>query len=358
MILVTSLLSAAVGVFSKNPKSIIVGKEGQSLNPRIAKLMKWTGFLGDIADSNVKTARFRMELISKVFGKTRTKRKVAVHDETFKKTLRGSVKTRWYRAEGTSETSGILIYLHGGGWVIGSLDTHDSLCRELAAGSSLRVLSVDYPLAPEHPFPEALKVVVELYEELLSNQPSGILVAIGGDSAGGMLSAQACKVIRDMNIDQPCLQFLIYPVTTIGNHGQSYKDYGTGYFLTKRTIEWFNAHYKGKNEPDLSQDLAGLPPALIYTAGFDPLLDDGIGYHEALLRAGVESHYHCLDNFIHGFINLIGVIPESREAVREMSCRLGQHFQKQKEDPAWKSQAPKPPVSLKRSKVAFQKPTA
>jgi acetyl esterase len=212
----------------------------------------------------------------------------------------GPVPMRIYRPAG--EALGTLLFFHGGGFVIGDLDSHDAQCRTLCAKGDVTVVSVDYRLAPEHPFPAAADDAAAALEWVRENEPGPYVV--GGDSAGGNLAA---GVARGADA-----QLLIYPVTDFVTEHPSIEENGEGYFLTRDDMEWFHGHYLGGDEALRSDprasvalgDLHGLPPALIYTAQYDPLRDDGNAYAEALSAAGVKVVHRCFEGLIHGFFAL------------------------------------------------------
>jgi acetyl esterase len=220
-----------------------------------------------------------------------------------------------------------MVYFHGGGFVLGDLDCYDGLCRTLANESGCRVIAVDYRLAPEHPFPAAVEDAfaalkwVELNAPQLGVDPNWLAVA--GDSAGGTLATVACLLAKE-NKGAPriAFQLLIYPVTGF-LPGHYDGPFGSGYFLENRTIEWFRDHYAGKDanlsdfrlSPLNAADVAGLPPAYIVTAGFDPLRDGAVAYAEKLKQAGVTVNQVDYPTLIHGFFSMSGLIPLSAGAI-------------------------------------------
>ena len=226
-----------------------------------------------------------------------------------------------------------LVFFHGGGFVIGDLDTHDDLCRHLANGSGCRVVSVDYRLAPEHPFPAAVedcfaatKWVAEHAGELGISGP----IAVGGDSAGGNLAAVVAQLARTQG-PAIAFQLLIYPVTQLGGPEMpSMEENAKGYFLERESMQWFtrmycpdvSQHSDPRMSPLRAKDLAGLPPAYVVTAGFDPLRDEGKAYADKLDAAGVPVTYVNYPGMIHGFFSLRGLIPKAREAVAAASAAV------------------------------------
>ena len=219
-----------------------------------------------------------------------------------------------------------LVYLHGGGWTIGDLDTHDVLCRSLCLQAEVVVVSVDYRLGPEQPFPAAYEDTLAAFHWTVENANElGIdasRIAIGGDSAGGNLAAAACLGLRGQVV-QPAFQLLIYPATIMWQDTASYHANGTGYMLTKESIAYYTENYLRNREdaqdwrasPQLAESHADLPPALVLTAGFDPLRDEGLMYADALSNAGVPAQYICFERQIHGFITMGRIMQEANTAV-------------------------------------------
>ncbi len=219
-----------------------------------------------------------------------------------------------------------LVFFHGGGFVIGDLETHDDLCRCLANQSGCRVVSVDYRLAPEHPFPAAVddcyaatKYVADHPAEFGIRGP----IAVGGDSAGGNLAAVVAMLAKTQG-PAIAFQLLIYPVTQLGGPDMpSMEENAKGYFLERESMQWFTRMYCPDpalhGDPRLSplraSDVSGLPPAYVVTAGFDPLRDEGKAYADKLDAAGVPVTYVNYPGMIHGFFSLRGVIPKAREAI-------------------------------------------
>jgi acetyl esterase len=236
------------------------------------------------------------------------------------------VPLRLYRPAG-SEPLPVLVYFHGGGWVIGDLDTHDVLCRLLSLAAGAAVVAVDYRLAPEHPFPAAVEDCVAATRWVrgqavaLGLDPARL--AVGGDSAGGNLAAVVSIALRDAGEAAPALQLLIYPATDQRALAPSHTANGQGYLLTSESIDYYRSRYlpdpaqwaDWRASPLLAADLARLPPALVLTAGYDPLRDEGRQYADALSAAGNRVQYVCFERQVHGFITMGRVIDEARTAV-------------------------------------------
>jgi acetyl esterase len=223
----------------------------------------------------------------------------------------------------------VLVYFHGGGWTIGDLDTHDVLCRQLARDSGCVVVSVDYRIGPEHRFPAAVDDCIEatrwVQAQAAPLQVDASRLAVGGDSAGGNLAAAVCIALRDAGAGAalPAFQLLIYPATDMRAVAPSHSHNGDGYLLTHDSIRWYREQYitdpaqwlDWRASPLLAASLAGLPPALVLTAGYDPLRDEGRQYADALSAAGVATQYVCFERQIHGFITMSRVIDEAHTAI-------------------------------------------
>jgi acetyl esterase len=233
-----------------------------------------------------------------------------------------------------------LLYFHGGGWTIGDLDTHDVVCRQLAAGARCAVFSVDYRLAPEHPFPAAVEDCFAATQYVHANAATlGVdasRIAVGGDSAGGNLAAVVALMARDQGGPPLVYQLLIYPATDQRCGFPSHERNGAGYLLTREGIRFFRAAYVPQERdrtdwrasPLLAASHTGLPPAFVLTAGYDPLLDEGRAYAERLARAGVEVTYREYPDMVHGFVLFGGVVDAANAAVAECCERLRGAFQK------------------------------
>ncbi|MFC0562311.1 alpha/beta hydrolase [Halalkalibacter alkalisediminis] len=245
----------------------------------------------------------------------------------------GEIPVRIYTPEGQGPF-GALVYYHGGGWVIGDLEGVDVPCRLLANRSNCVVVSVDYRLAPEHKFPAAIDDAYAASKWVVENassiQVDAERVAVGGDSAGGNLAAVVSLMARDKNEFQVAFQMLIYPVTHHSFETTSHSENAEGYLLTKDSMEWFWKHYlrteeEGKNpyvSPLLAEDLSGLPPALVVTAGFDPLRDEGEAYAQRLKEAGVAVEATRYDDMIHGFFWMPGVLEQGKQCIELAAAAL------------------------------------
>lgn len=228
----------------------------------------------------------------------------------------------------------VLVYFHGGGWTIGDIDTHDVLCRQLAQASGCAVVSVDYRLGPEQRFPAAVDDCVEATRWVQAHAAAlkvdAARLAVGGDSAGGNLAAVVCLALREAQAPLPAFQLLIYPATDMRAVAPSHQTNGQGYLLTRDAIAYYRGHYIAEEadwsdwraSPLLAANHAGLPPALVLTAGYDPLRDEGLQYADALSAAGVATQYVCFERQIHGFITMARVLEEAYTAVALCAAAL------------------------------------
>lgn len=255
----------------------------------------------------------------------------------------GDIPLRLYRplvpAASSASAQPVVVYFHGGGWVIGDLDSHDTLCRELANGSGVTVVSVDYRLAPEHRFPAAADDCIAATRWVHAQAADLGLdpgrMAVGGDSAGGNLAAVVSLALRGDKAIQLAYQLLIYPATDMRFSAPSHTRNGQGYLLTSDTIRYFHGHYIDHPELDLDwraspllhPDLSGLPPALVLTAGFDPLRDEGLHYAQRLTQAGNRATHISFERQIHGFITMGRVIDEANAAVALCAADLRRELQ-------------------------------
>jgi acetyl esterase len=246
------------------------------------------------------------------------------------------VPLRLYRPLGSAADAvlPVLVYYHGGGWVIGDLDTHDTLCRQLANHAGVAVVAVHYRLAPEHRFPAAVDDCVAatrwVAEQAASLRLDASRLAVGGDSAGGNLAAVVSLTARDAGDLPIAYQLLIYPATDQRRGWPSHTTNGDGYLLTRDSITYYHDHYltdaahdlDWRVSPLLAKDLSRLPPALVLTAGYDPLRDEGAAYAEALTAAGNRCTYICFERQLHGFITMGKVLDEADAAMRLCAAEL------------------------------------
>lgn len=251
----------------------------------------------------------------------------------------GRIGLRLYRPSGTlpeGPQRPILVYYHGGGWVVGSAAAYDKPCRYLCAKSGCIVVSVDYRLAPEHKFAAAVEDAVAAFLWVAENAASlggdPAHIAVGGDSAGGNLAAVVAQQRRGQPGPQPAFQLLIYPATDLSFSHPSHESCGRDFLLTRPMMEWFRAHYLNgpadiddpRASPLRATDFSHLPPAFVATAGFDPLRDEGKAYAERLQDAGVPTVYRNFEGLIHGFVAFTGVVSAAARALDEIAYGLRQ----------------------------------
>ena len=250
----------------------------------------------------------------------------------------GQLRARHYRPQEPGGPHPLIVFFHGGGFVTGDLDTHDSVCRLLSDGAGAHVLAVDYRLAPEHPFPAAVEDAraalrwVFAHAEDLGADPKRIAVA--GDSAGGNLSAVVSQLAARDGGPAPVLQLLMYPPVDRSKDWPSHTLF-EGFLLTTADMQWYDRMYTGASpealadprmSPLLAEDLSRLCPAIIVTAGFDPLRDEGEAYAAALKEAGTRTTVKRLDGLLHGFVNMVGVSPAARDAVTQTAHMVRSFF--------------------------------
>jgi acetyl esterase len=243
------------------------------------------------------------------------------------------LRARHYAPLEAGRADPLLVYFHGGGFTYGDLDTHDGVCRLLCRHAGARVLAIDYRLAPEHRFPAAVEDAraalswAFAHAHELGADPDRI--GVGGDSAGGNLAAVAAQLAARGDGPAPVLQLLIYPATDCSGRRPSREQFGDGFFLTSSQMDWFETNYLGsvggancddpRASPLIAKDLSGLAPAIVVTAGFDPLRDEGEEYAEALRAAGTPALLRRFPGFVHGFTGAAGVSRVCRDAVVEIA---------------------------------------
>ena len=248
----------------------------------------------------------------------------------------GPVPVRAYRPKGAGkdEVLPALVYFHGGGWVIGDLDTHDVVCRTLANGARCAVFSVEYRKAPESPFPAAVEdcfsALSFVFKSSSSLKINAKQIAVGGDSAGGNLATVMALMARDAGGPPISFQVLIYPGTDQRMEHPSIKRNGEGYLLTEKSMLYFRSHYlpdrkdwtDWRASPMLAKSLKGLPPAFLLTAGFDPLVDEGKAYADRLRDEGVKVEYRNYADMVHGFITMGRVLDTANAALADCAAAL------------------------------------
>ena len=249
------------------------------------------------------------------------------------------VPIRVYTPDVNSGELPVLVFLHGGGWVFGDLDTHDAMCRLLAHQAECLIVSVDYRLAPEHKFPAGLEDCLTALDWAAANAASiggdPARLAIGGDSAGGNLAAAACQVVRDRGGPDITFQLLVYPAVDFTADMTSPRSNGAGYGLSDAAIAWMRDCYLNdpfdatdpRASPAMAKDLSGLPPALIQTAEFDPLHDEGKAYADALRLAGNTAIHINYPGMIHGFMRMGAMVDDAGVALDDAAKALRGMFE-------------------------------
>ncbi|RRR44053.1 alpha/beta hydrolase [Mycolicibacter terrae] len=319
----------------------LVTIDGNTLDPTLRLALagqRAVGINGIITDDDVAASRAQLRELTAGLGGTDIH--VDVRD-TVVPGPAGDIAARCYRPAGSSDTAAhpVLVFYHGGGFVVGDLDTHDAICRLTCRDAEVVVLSIDYRLAPEHPAPAALDDAYAAFRWAHDHaaELGGIpgCVAVGGDSAGGNLAAGVALLARDDGGPAPTLQWLIYPVTDMAAQTRSRTLFADGYLLTKHDIDWFTAQYVGRSRLDptdprlsplLAPDLSGVAPALIAVAGFDPLRDEGEQFATLLRDAGVVVDLRRMRSLTHGFINLFGLGGGSTTATTALISALRAHL--------------------------------
>jgi acetyl esterase len=313
-----------------------------ALSPRIRILFFLMRFRKQVDFTKVTAAQFRADNKKaikelKALAQYPQENLFQIRDETIKVSGEGAIVLRIYKPiEGN--TLPLLLYFHGGGFVVGDLESHDSTCRRLAKQNKCVVVAVDYRLAPENPFPipcedcyAALEWAVKNASSLGANPTQ---VAVMGDSAGGNLATVVAMMARDKDGPKICCQVLIYPTTDATLSADSINKLATGYVLTREMMQWFVHHYCG-NETDLKQpylsplfaeNLKSLPPALIVTAEFDPLKGEGEAYAKKLKENGNQVVFKEYAGMIHVFFQMPKFLPEARMAEAQVSSFLQQYL--------------------------------
>lgn len=296
-----------------------------------------SGVGGLVASSDVAAARTQLRKLASIIGPNIGPNiAVGVSDMSISGPA-GPIGARHYSPvdTGAEGPEPLLVFFHGGGFVVGDLETHDGLCRLMCRDAGVHVLSVDYRLAPEHPAPAAVEDCYAAYRWSLEHAAElgadPARVAVGGDSAGGNLAAVVSRLARDDQVDLPALQLLLYPGTNFAGETRSKTLFADGYFLTKMDVDWFRDSYLSGSEIDpsdplvsplLSDDLSGLPPAMVLTGGFDPLRDEGNAYAEAMAAAGVAVDHRQFGSLVHAFANFFPLGGASAIAMTETTSAL------------------------------------
>lgn len=308
--------------------------DGQTLDPEIQVLLRLLAVAGGRSIDALTPSEARESVRSTTRALAGEKLPVAHVDSKSVRGPAGEIRARLYRPYGGSEPRPLVVYYHGGGWVLCDLDTHDDPCRFLAVHAGVNVLSIDYRLAPEHCFPAAVDDAVAAFrfavEQADALGSAGQPIAVAGDSAGGNLSAVVSQRTARDGGPAPAFQLLLYPVTDLSKKHESYRLFSDGFFLTEKTMDWYRDHYlpdpsaalDPAASPLLAADLSGLAPAHVVTAGFDPLRDEGEAYAQRLEAAGVAVTLRRYPGLVHGFVNSTSLGTSSRAAMEEIAAAL------------------------------------
>ena len=304
----------------------LVNQKSFKLDPQIRLFLAFSNFMKDPHLQSVEDARKTFTFASRQ-AFTFRREDVLVQNLSITGSKR-TIPARLYTPAEFGEGSGLILFMHGGGWVLGNLESHDRFCRALAKGTSHAVMAVDYALSPEYPFPVALHEGLESYIWLqehidsLLNYPRSILVC--GDSAGGNLVTSLCFLCKQKGIEQPSGQILFYPVTNLASQSASRREFANGFLLSLDTMKWFERHYahgQDASNPLISPlhalDCKGIAPAMIFLAGFDILYDEGLAYARLLKKQGVQVDLHIVERQIHGFANLAGLVPSASKDLND-----------------------------------------
>jgi acetyl esterase len=311
--------------------------DGQRLHPETQLAVKLLELAGTppLEELTPDRARARVAQDARTFEG----RKVGL-DEVRELELTGptkSIAARLYVPDATETEAAVVVYYHGGGFVVGDLETHDNACRFLARSSGSRVVAVDYRRAPESPFPAALDDALAAFRSVVDQAPElGAdpgRIGVAGDSAGGNLAVGVARLSLAEQGPRPAFQLLFYPWLDLAHKRPSYGLFGQGFYLTESDLDWYSSRYAPSTQdardpacsPLQAEDLRGLPPAYVATAGFDPLRDDGEEFAQRLRQAGVRVALRRHTGLIHGFVNTVSVGRVGREAVLEAAgaLRLG-----------------------------------
>ncbi len=299
------------------------------LDPQIETLLERVNEARPISAGTLEEGRAALRTLNLLAASVLPQVEVLSMEEATVTGAEGERPVRIYRpgGEGPHPT---LLFIHGGGFVVGDLEAYDAQARTLCARVGAVVVSLDYRLAPEHPFPagaeDALAAMGWVAENVLELGGDPDRIVVGGDSAGGNLSAVVAQAWRGRTGPGLAAQLLLYPATDMVSERPSHEENGEGLLLTRADMEWFHGHYLTEEQrsdprasPGLVEDLSGLPPALVYTAEYDPLRDDGDAYAEALSAAGVQVVHRRFDGLVHGFFAL-GPLSAAAAAAVDQVC--------------------------------------
>jgi acetyl esterase len=298
----------------------------------LLRLQRFNPFMPPHRSNDLAGVRTELDRVAAMFG-ARDSGRVSSRDEVIPGAA-GLLRIRCYEPAGLSGPGPLLVFYHGGGFVLGSIDSHDRLCRFLAEEADVRVVSVAYRLAPEHPFPAAVDDALAAFRYLVEHaerfgaEPR--CVAVGGDSAGGNLAAVVAHETVACGGPAPVFSLLLYPSTEVAVPHRSHDLFGKGFLLDNDMLVWFRDLYLPEQrdhiDPRVSvlrqTNLTGLPPTFVATAGFDPLRDEGDAYAQRLRDAGVQVLHRRFPALRHGFANTMGIDNEARAAMHQVASAL------------------------------------
>ncbi len=310
--------------------------EGQTLDLQVQVLLEAMRRVGVDSPDDVEATRWQLDEEAQALA--RTPAMMARETDVVIPAPSGSIPARVYTPSTAGGAPSLLVYYHGGGFVAGSIASHEPALRDLAHDSGAVIASIEYRRGPEHRFPAAVDDAFEAFRWAhahaaeLGCDPRR--VGVGGDSAGGNLAAVVAHLARDAGGPMPALQLLVYPATDWSRSGASHRTFATGFMLEEPRTYWFERHYlnrlEERDDPRVSPvrfaRRDGLPRALIVTAGFDILRDEGRAYAEALAEAGTAVDYVCESSLIHGFLSMTGVVDAAHAASRRIAERVRAHF--------------------------------
>lgn len=308
-----SLLPTSIKAFLAGPPTVI---QNYTLYSEVGLVLRIMRALpeNDLTALPVPAARARLDKEAATFAG----RPHVANVENIEITTRAGTRPARVYVNYRDEPLATMVYYHGGGWVLGSLNSTDDICRFIAANSAIRVVSIDYRLAPEHKFPAAVDDCIDAYEWCRAEWPG--LVAVGGDSAGGNLSA----VVAQQAKIKPDYALMLNPATDFSVDRPSVDLFAEGFFLTKKNLRWYRHRYL-RNDDDATDPRASPllgkfddhPPTHVVVSGFDPLRDEGIAYADKLREKGIDVSYQLVEGHIHAFANCTGVSREAKRAMTE-----------------------------------------
>jgi len=329
--IVKAILRAPGPLLRRFAGAPIRSPEGLTLDLQLQVLLRMMKLTGEpeLHEGSVEASRHRMDRSARLLDFDGVDG-VAVTDRTVPGAA-GPRPARLYRPKDGGR--GGLVWFHGGGFALGSITSHDGVCRALAKRARVTVISVDYRLAPEHPFPAGVEDAITASRWILANAATLDLdpraIAIGGDSAGGNLTAVTTLALKH-DERRPAFQLLVYPGVDFTRQHASHDHFADGFILSRASIDWFIERYLPSSEhvrdprasPLFAEDLSGLPPALVLTAGFDPLRDEGTRYAERLREAGNDVEHLSADRMLHGFFNMGGVVRSADAIIHRAAEKL------------------------------------